>query len=218
MKPVTMSKELEIMQDTTNGGLVKAFRLIWSIVKLNLFFVLFTLMGGGLLGIGPAFQTISDLIAEDGLAYENQGVAKAFQCWKRNFKRGNLRFYSFFLLFAVVCYNLYLSSQIQGLLWLMIDFLLVTVSVVLTLLYLYSLVFESTYETSLFNTVKLAFISLFFNFGTFAKVIFGIVGILVFTWTAKGLLLFATFSLIILWVQVATRKDREQIDGKLNYE
>lgn len=206
------------MQDTTNGGLVKAFRLIWSIVKLNLFFVLFTLMGGGLLGIGPAFQTISDLIAEDGLAYENQGVAKAFQCWKRNFKRGNLRFYSYFTLFAVVCYNLYLSSQIQGLLWLMIDFLLVTVSILLTLLYFYSLVFESTYETSLFNTFKLAFISLFFNFGTFAKVIFGIVGIFVFTWTAKGLLLFATFSLIVLWVQAATRKDREQIDGKLNYE
>lgn len=47
--------------------------------------------------------------------------------------------------------------------------LLVVVSGLLVLLYLYSLLFESIYETSLLNTIKLAFVSLFLNFGTFAK-------------------------------------------------
>ena len=41
----------------------------------------------------------------------------------------------------------------------MIDFLLVVVSGLLVLLYLYSLLFESIYETSLLNTIKLAFVS-----------------------------------------------------------
>lgn len=50
------------MKETTSGGLVKAFRLIWAVIKLNLFFVLFTMMGAVLFGVGPAFQTISDLI------------------------------------------------------------------------------------------------------------------------------------------------------------
>ena len=206
------------MKETTSGGLVKAFRLIWAVIKLNLFFVLFTMMGAVLFGVGPAFQTISDLIEEEGLSYEDQTFRKAFRCWKQNFWRAKARFYLFFGLLAIAAYNLYLSSQIQGLLWLMIDFLLVVVSGLLVLLYLYSLLFESIYETSLLNTIKLAFVSLFLNFGTFAKVIFGLVGILVFTWSMKGLFLFGTFSLILLWVHSASRKDRALIDGKLQYE
>ena len=149
------------MKETTSGGLVKAFRLIWAVIKLNLFFVLFTMMGAVLFGVGPAFQTISDLIEEEGLSYEDQTFRKALRCWKQNFWRANARFYLFFGLLAIAAYNLYLSSQIQGLLWLMIDFLLVVVSGLLVLLYLYSLLFESIYETSLLNTIKLAFVVYF---------------------------------------------------------
>lgn len=43
------------MEETANSGLVKGFRLIWAIVKLNLFFVVLTLAGGGILGIGQRF-------------------------------------------------------------------------------------------------------------------------------------------------------------------
>jgi uncharacterized membrane protein YesL len=209
---------MDKMKDTTSGGLVQAFRLIWGIIKLNLFFVLFTLMGGIVFGIGPAFQTISDLIEANGLSYEDQTMKQAFSRWKQNFWRANARFYLFFTLQAIVLYNLYLSSQIQGLLWLMIDFLLVVVSGLLLLLYLYSLLFESSYETSLLNTIKLAFISLFLSFGTFAKIIFGMASIVLLTWSMKGLFLFGTFSLLLFWVHFASRKDRGLIDGKLHYE
>lgn len=84
------------MKETTSGGLVKAFRLIWAVIKLNLFFVLFTMMGAVLFGVGPAFQTISDLIEEEGLSYEDQTFRKALRCWKQNFWRANARFYLFF--------------------------------------------------------------------------------------------------------------------------
>lgn len=84
------------MKETTSGGLVKAFRLIWAVIKLNLFFVLFTMMGAVLFGVGPAFQTISDLIEEEGLSYEDQTFRKAFRCWKQNFWRANARFLFYF--------------------------------------------------------------------------------------------------------------------------
>ena len=128
------------------------------------------MMGAVLFGVGPAFQTISDLIEEEGLSYEDQTFRRPFAAGSKTFGEPTPVFIYFSVLLAIAAYNLYLSSQIQGLLWLMIDFLLVVVEVVsLVLLYLYSLLFESIYETSLLNTIKLAFVSLFLNSCTFAK-------------------------------------------------
>lgn len=73
------------MKETTSGGLVKAFRLIWAVIKLNLFFVLFTMMGAVLFGVGAAFQTISDLIEEEGLSYEDKTFRKAFAAGSKTF-------------------------------------------------------------------------------------------------------------------------------------
>ena len=73
------------MKETTSGGLVKAFRLIWAVIKLNLFFVLFTMMGAVLFGVGPAFQTISDLIEEEGLSYEDQTLGRPFAAGSKTF-------------------------------------------------------------------------------------------------------------------------------------
>lgn len=66
------------MEETASSGLVKGFRMIWAIMKLNLFFVGMTLAGGIVFGIGPAFYTVSSLIESDGLAYEAQTFRKSW--------------------------------------------------------------------------------------------------------------------------------------------
>lgn len=51
-------------------GIQRLFYVIWTIIKLNLYFLLFSLMGGVVFGIGPAFQTMNDLLTEQGINYQ----------------------------------------------------------------------------------------------------------------------------------------------------
>lgn len=201
-----------------SSGLDKGFSMIWAIVKLNLMFVALTLLGGVVLGIGPAFQTISDLIQQNELDYRESTWRAGLERWKANFVKSNSHFYLFLALLGIVSYNFYLSTGIQGLLWLIIDFVLIFVGLLLFVYYLYMVINESTYELSLTNLLKLSFVSIFLNFGVFLKIIIGLVGIVLFTLSMKGLLLFGSFSLVILWASFASRKNREMIDGKLTYE
>ncbi|MCB5951899.1 DUF624 domain-containing protein [Enterococcus sp. BWT-B8] len=201
-----------------SSGLEKGFSMIWAIVKLNFIFITFTLLGGLFLGIGPAFQTISDLVQINELGYRETTWKLAFERWKVNFIKGNLYFYLFFSIQIVIFYNLYLSSSLQGLIWMIIDFILLFAVLLLTVGYLYVLMNESTYELSFINLFKLSFISIFLNFTVFLKIIVGLTGIILFTLSMKGLILFGSFSLIILWLSFASKKNREWIDGKLTYE
>lgn len=203
------------MEETASSGLVKGFRMIWAIMKLNLFFVGMTLAGGIVFGIGPAFYTVSSLIESDGLAYEAQTFRKGWQIWKAGFWRANKQFYLFLGLTAFLTYNLYLATQFQGLMWLVVSFILFVVIGLSILLYLLSVTFDACYELSFANNLKLSFISLFLRIGTCLKLIFGLAGILLITWTMKGLLLFGTFSLLLLWVHGALKQERELIERDL---
>jgi uncharacterized membrane protein YesL len=53
---------------------------------------------------------------------------------------------------------------------------------------------------------------------TFLKLLVGIASILVFTWMMKGLLLFGTFSLLILWCHVAISQEKNVIDRDLAHD
>ncbi len=203
------------MEETAGSGLVKGFRMIWAIMKLNLFFVGMTLAGGIVFGIGPAFYTVSSLIESDGLAYEAQTFRKSWQILKAGFWRANKQFYLFLGLTAFLTYNLYLATQFQGLMWLVVSFILFVVIGLSILLYLLSVTFDACYELSFANNLKLSFISLFLRMGTCLKLIFGLAGILLITWTMKGLLLFGTFSLLLLWVHGALKQERELIERDL---
>lgn len=198
-----------------SSGLQRLFYVAWTIIKLNLFFVAGSFMGVFVLGIGPAFQTINDMIMAYGIDYQAMTWKEFFQGWKRNFKRSNLFFWVFALLTFFIGYNLFLSVQITGLLWLIIDFLLVFVLLLLVECYIYLVIYETIYDVSATDLLKLAFISLFLSFGNFIKLLFGIVSILVLTWYFKGLIVFATFSLLLIFSGYATKENRDIVDRKL---
>lgn len=196
-------------------GIQRLFYLSWTVIKLNLFFVILSFAGGIVLGIGPAFQTIYDLLEEARINYQEITFKKAFACWKRNFKTSNRDFLVFAGAFFIVSYNLYLSLQLTGLLWLLIDFLLLFILLLLGVMYLYMILYETSYTIGFKDLIKLAFISVFLNFGVFLKVVLGVASILLISWKFKGLLLFATFAMISMWCGYTTKKNRALIDGKL---
>ncbi|MFW7420345.1 YesL family protein [Vagococcus fluvialis] len=198
-------------------GLEKGFKTIWLIMKLNLFFHLFSLMGGYILGIGPSIQMVSDLFQESKFDYKEITFKRAFELWKSHFIRSNGQFLLFFGVFALLAYNLYISVQLVGLTWLIIDFILISAILFIYVAYQYVISYETNYEMPFLQVIKLACISVFFGFGTFWKLLLGAVVIIAVTWQMKGLILFATISLLIIWSVIATKKIRDVVNEKLGF-
>ncbi|MGX7024239.1 YesL family protein [Vagococcus hydrophili] len=196
-------------------GLERAFKVSWLVIKLNLFFHLFSLMGAIVFGIGPSIQMVSDLFQLSEFDYKEVTLKKAFEIWKKHFVRSNGQFLLFVGVAAVLAYNLYLSVQMLGMVWLMLDFILIVALMLLYLAYQYVISYETTYEMPFIQVIKLAFISVFFSFGTFFKLLLGVVTIGFITWQMKGLFVFATFSLLIMWSVIATKKIRDVVNEKL---
>lgn len=199
-----------------SSGIQRLFYVIWTIIKLNLYFLLFSLCGGIVLGIGPSYQTLNDLLSEYGIDYQEFTLKHYWAGFKRNFVHGNRNFWIFAALLGICAYNLYLATQIKGLIWLIITFILIFVMLMLVILFGFVVQYETTYDISAFNLWKLAFFSLFLRLGTFIKILFGVASILFLTWLFKGLLVFGTFSLLAIWGGYATKDSRQLVDRKLD--
>jgi len=119
------------------------------------------------------------------------------------------------LLLSILAYNLFLSVQIQGIAFLMIDFLLVFAMIYGIVTYQYTLLLDSYYEIGLKNLLKLAFISTLSNFTNLLKIAIGVSLIVFITWKFKGLILFGTVSMIQIWSFTATKSWRQTIDQRL---
>lgn len=191
------------------------FIKVWVIVKLNLFFWLFSCCGLLVAGFGPALKTVNELFISYEFNYKEITLKEGWSDFKQNFSRGNILFYGTILLLAALAYNLFLSVQIQGLAFLMIDFLLVFAMLYAIVTFQYTLLLDSYYEIGLKNLLKLAFISTLANFTNFLKLALGLCMILFITWKFKGLILFGTFSMIQIWSFAATKSWRQTIDQRL---
>lgn len=191
------------------------FIKIWVIIKLNLFFWFFSCCGLIIAGVGPALKVVNELFSAHGYQYKDLTLKEGWGSFKQNFVRGNGLFYGFLGFLALLSYNLYLSVQIAGLLFLMIDFLLVCGMVYGLVVFQYTLLLDSYYAISVKNLLKLAMISTLSNFTTLLKIAVGMGLIFFVTWKFKGLLLFGTFSMIQLWSFSATKNWRQTIDERL---
>lgn len=189
----------------------------WVIVKLNLLFWLFSAAGLIVAGIGPALKTVNDLFATHGFEYKDITIKEGWQRFKANFIRGNGLFYSACLSIVFFMYNLFLSVQIQGIVFLMIDFLLVFGIIYLVVVFQYALLLDSYYDINLGNLLKLSFVSTLSSFMNLLKIAIGTAVIIYVTWQYKGLILFGTVSLMQLWTFYATKNWRETLDERLGF-
>ncbi|WP_326717579.1 YesL family protein [Vagococcus jeotgali] len=196
----------------------KGFKGVWLIVKLNLLFVLFTLCGLVVFGIGAALQMTSDLFQESELDYRKVTFQKAWLSFKTNFLRSNGLFWLYNGVALLLGYNLYLSVQLTGIVWIIINFILIAATLFIFIAYQYVLVYTTNYDIPVSQLIKLSFISIFLSFGSFLKLIFGFVVIMIISWLMKGLFLFATVSLMIAWDNIATKQNRDFVDKRLTVD
>ncbi|MGO3020360.1 MAG: DUF624 domain-containing protein, partial [Lactococcus cremoris] len=140
---------------------------------------------------------------------------QAYQVFKRDFLRANLIFWFYTALSLLLAYNLYLSVQIQGLMFIVIDFILFFGITYLMTAFEYSMIFDSQFDISFGNLLKMSFISNFISFKTYLKLLFGIVVICVLTWRFKGLILFGLIGLLQVYSLSVTKDWRLKIEEQL---
>lgn len=196
-------------------ALESLFIRVWVIMKLNFFFWLYSLAGGVVLGVGPALKVISELFIRHEFEYKDITFQESWLLFKANFKRGNIIFLSTAGIAAFLVYNLYLALQVKGLLFLIIDFILVFVLLYLFASFLYALILDSSYDISLPQLARLSFISSLSNFPSFLKIIIGSAIVFGITWKYKGLILFGTAGMLIIWNFIATKNWRAKIEERI---
>ncbi|CCI82541.1 YesL family protein [Lactobacillus hominis] len=184
----------------------RAFVAIYVLMILNLAFWLFSLIGLFILGIGPALRTITEVFLNHKFEYHNYHFKEMWQIYKKYFWIANGHFYSFFGIELFLFYDLYLTSQIKNMWMLPVIFLLVFVMITLTVVGIYTLIIESTFDVEFKNAVKLAFVAFFSDFKDLLKFIAGLVVIGALTKFWPGFLLFLTVSTIIVWGAFSSKK------------
>lgn len=206
-------------EDMLGKVLEELFIRIWVVIKLTLYFWIYTFVGGIIFGLGTAWKTVNELFYLYGFEYKEITLKRGWNIYKRNFLRGNLLFSLFLSSTALLSYNLYLSVQIKGLIFLAIDSILLFALFCLFATYQYSMILDSEYTISVPNLLKLSFISVFSSFSSFLKIIIGSSVIIAVTWQFKGLILFGVIGLLTVWNGTMTKQWREELDKQLeSYE
>ena len=164
--------------------------------------------------MGPSAAVVSELFNKYKFDYKEITIKEGWQLFKEKFKRGNYLFWIFIGAAALLVYNLFLSLQVKGFLFLAIDFILLFALLYLFASYQYALLFEAQFEISFIDLLKLSLISSLSNFVSFLKIVIGSGVIFGLTWKYKGLILFATISLVLIWNYVATSQWRTEIENR----
>ncbi|EOH93484.1 YesL family protein [Enterococcus villorum] len=191
------------------------FIRVWVVMKLTFFFWIYTLIGAIVLGVGPSYKTVNELFYRYGFEYKEITFKRGLETFKQSFVRGNLLFGLFLAVTFLLGYNLYLSVQIKGLLFLITDFILIFSLLYAYAMYQYSLILDSEYAISIPNLLKLSFVSGFSSFSTFLKLLIGGAIIFWLTWNYKGLILFGVIGLLTVWNGLITKQWREKLNMQL---
>lgn len=184
----------------------KVFVRFWVLMILNLEFWLFSLIGLFVLGVGPAFRTIMETFLDHSFEYRKYSLKESWNIYKKCFWKANLHFYVFFAVLLFLFYDIYLTSQIRAIWALPIVMLIIFVALFVFLTGLFTLHIESYFDVSFLNAIKLSIAEFFIDFKGLWRFALGAVLILIMTRLFPGLLLFLTFSSLIVWCHMTTRK------------
>ncbi|MCI2171795.1 YesL family protein [Schleiferilactobacillus perolens] len=191
------------------------FIKIYVLILLDLMFWGFTLLGGIVLGVGPALRTITELYLDTQSDYQNVNPKRGWHYFKQYFWAANKQFYGFAVVEAVLLYNLSLSTQLRGLWVFVIQFILIFAALANIVLAGDTLLLVSRFAVETKNAIKLAFGQFFDNFTKFLLTVLGLVAIGVASYMWPGLLIFLTIGTVVMWFNHCGKNWYAKIDKML---
>ncbi|SFH56543.1 DUF624 domain-containing protein [Pisciglobus halotolerans] len=194
-------------------GLTDLFNRIYYLIKLSLFFWSLSATGLFIAGAIPAWIALLEAHKEAQWQAAEVSWSACWAIYKTYFKPGLLLLLFFASIWLLMAWNLFLSVQIKGLLFLIIDFLLVALLLLSILTFLISTGLFVEYEILFWNAVKLAFLQIFLTPRDAVAIVIGMSILSFLTYHFPGLLVFLSIGMGIAVVQTSTKKIAQKIDA-----
>lgn len=188
------------------SGLTGLFHRVYYLMKLSLYFWGAALTGLVIFGVTPALMAMIDMHKEAQWDYQEIYWKESWTSYKSYFKTGLMLLFFFGGLGLLLTWNLFLSVQFRGLLFLIIDFMLVVFLMLTVISYVICTALFTTFDISFWNAVKLAFLQVFVSPKDSFAVTFGVVVIGLITYKFPGLILFLSVGGLVVLVQNSTQK------------
>ncbi len=202
------------MKPLIESGITEGINKFFYILKLSVYFWAMSLVGAVFLGVGPAFLAIMSIYQEFGWDYKEITWQGLWPRFKTYFILGNKLLYSYGLASLFLFLSLYTSSQLTGIIFLMIDFMLVVLMLMVMVGGFFAFALVSVYEISFKNLLKLSFILVFKELkATFSIVIFMVI-VMVVGYKAPALIFFAGIGTVAFFLSRLGKK----IDEGLRFE
>lgn len=198
--------------------LEQIFNRCYILMKLNLFFVGLTLIGGIVLGIGPAFYAVLSLFHESEWEVQGKTLKKAWQYYKEGFLRINKLSMIYLIAAVILGVNLFIAVKQIGLAFLSISLFIIFALMLILFLFSYSIQLDVLYDLTLKTNLQLSATLLFADFKEFLIQLMGNIMLLALTVKYPAMLLFFTFSLHAIWMNVTSGKRLTWLDKMLPNE
>ena len=187
-------------------GIETAFHKVYYLIKLSLYFWGLSFIGLLVFGVTPAMMASIEAHNEANWDYDQLKWRTLFSSFKEYFKQGNQLFLIYLSVALVLGYNLYLSLQPKGFVFLMLDFILIFVLFLLVLSFLINIAIALTFDVSVVNSMKLASIQFFTHTKECFLLIFGLVMVSILTVKFPGLIVFISTGFLAIVISTSTKR------------
>jgi uncharacterized membrane protein YesL len=180
---------------------------IMRVVYLNILWILFSLVGLILFGVGPSFIALF-IVLRKMIRKDNQTsiFSAYFSAFKSNFLKGNLFFYFYSLLACILYFDLRYFGQIDGILYDFVTSVFFIFSFLLFLAFCYIGPAFSHYKMSLFEYIKVSFIMPFIIPLESFFILLGLILCIILFTILPGLLPFLCISLPAFVITIVSLK------------
>lgn len=153
-----LMKEVEFMIEK---GVTEGINKFYYLLKLSMYIWVISLVGCLIFGLIPAIISGLELFQTDPWNEKTITLRSLYDGFKRNFIQANQIGLTFSLVCFILLYSLWFSIQIEGIPFLLIDFLLVFMIILVSISFFHSLSILAMFEISYKNLCYLSCILFF---------------------------------------------------------
>ncbi|MFC6180969.1 YesL family protein [Lactiplantibacillus daowaiensis] len=193
----------------------KIFTRVFIFFIMTIYFWVYTLAGLVVLGLGPAFRTVTEMYMDYGWDYRQYRFKAGWQRFKTNFWLINAHTWLFLGAGAILCYNLYLSTTIKTVWILFVQFIIIAAIVFDITLAVFTVMLRAHYDVSFKDAVKLAIVQFFSNFMQLLTFIILSIGMVIVSLKWPGMILFLSPGIYMVLADILSKRWYDKIDAML---
>lgn len=197
----------------------KLFQSVYRMIKVNALFVLLSLSGLVVFGVGPALISVKEV---NSFYFEKNEKLTLDTLYREhfftNFIKGNILFYAWFFIMTLICYNIFLGVQVKSIVMLGIVLFLIVLCAFVMVFGYFLFEIASKYDISIKDNFKLSLFKLLSSLVTTVKLLVITVFVVYISTLYKGLFLFLTFGGLIYISSKILAPTMISIDQDLHHE